>query len=240
MWTILPQHGQRSGGVRRRGSHPTHAARPARRRAGERTAARGRPGNSRTDCRFGPSAGSGASPHVWLAGQPALDPMAPLDDAASAIYSAFLVAEEGTASAFRAGSAGVVGEHGLPLSLDTDRGAHYIPAPAAGGEGDRSRLTQLGQGRTPVFASCPSRLIRRIRRPQARPSQAAGFARMRSEDCGTGGSSRPYRIGWSRNWRGKHRHPSGRRDKARVASTTQHGGVNLAYLLCATSRNRSE
>jgi hypothetical protein len=69
------------------GSAPPHAAAP---------------GNSPNDCRFGPSAGSGASPHVWLAGQPALDPMAPLDDAASAIYSAFLVAEEGTASAFRA------------------------------------------------------------------------------------------------------------------------------------------
>jgi hypothetical protein len=44
MWTIPPQHGQRSSGVRRRGSHTTYAARPARRRAGERTAARGRAG----------------------------------------------------------------------------------------------------------------------------------------------------------------------------------------------------
>ena len=48
------------------GSAPPHAAAP---------------GNSRPDCRFGPAAGSGASPHVW-----ALDPMAPQDDAASAIY----------------------------------------------------------------------------------------------------------------------------------------------------------
>jgi len=48
------------------GSAPPHAAAP---------------GNSRPDCHFGPAASSGASPHVW-----ALDPMAPKDDAASAIY----------------------------------------------------------------------------------------------------------------------------------------------------------
>ena len=39
-----------------------------------------------------------ASRHVWLAGQPALDLVVTLDDATSAIYSAILVEEEGTAS----------------------------------------------------------------------------------------------------------------------------------------------
>ena len=53
-------------------------------------------------CCIGPSAGSGGAPHVWLAGQPAVDLIGPLDAAASAIYAAFLVAEEGTAATFRA------------------------------------------------------------------------------------------------------------------------------------------
>jgi len=51
--------------------------------------------------------------HVWLAGQPALDLIVTLDDATSAIYSAFLIEEEGTASTFRA-LMEVFGSHGLP------------------------------------------------------------------------------------------------------------------------------
>jgi len=81
---------------------------------------------------------------VWLAGQPALDLIVTLDDATSAIYSAFLVDEEGTASTFRA-LGEVFGEHGLPLSLYTDRGSHYFHTPAAGGKVDRSRPTQVGR-----------------------------------------------------------------------------------------------
>ena len=42
------------------------------------------------------------SRHAWLEGQPALDLIVTLDDATGAIYSAFLVEEEGTASTFRA------------------------------------------------------------------------------------------------------------------------------------------
>ena len=42
------------------------------------------------------------SRHEWLAGQPALDLIVTLDDATGAIYSAFLVEEEGTDSTFRA------------------------------------------------------------------------------------------------------------------------------------------
>ncbi|MBA2705384.1 MAG: ISNCY family transposase [Blastocatellia bacterium] len=84
------------------------------------------------------------SKHVWLAGQPALDLIVTLDDATSQIFSAFLIEEEGTASTFRA-LAEVFGAHGLPLSLYTDRGSHYFHTPAAGGEVDRSRPTQVGR-----------------------------------------------------------------------------------------------
>lgn len=85
-----------------------------------------------------------ASRHAWLGGQPALDLIVTLDDATSAILSAFLVEEEGTASTFRA-LEDVFGRHGLPLSLYTDRGSHYFYTPEAGGKVDRSRLTQVGR-----------------------------------------------------------------------------------------------
>ena len=55
-----------------------------------------------------------------------------LDDATSAIYSAILVAEEGTASAF-AGLAETIAAHGLPCALYTDRGSHCFHTPEAGG-----------------------------------------------------------------------------------------------------------
>ena len=83
------------------------------------------------------------SRHVWLEGQPALDLIVTLDDATGAIYSAFLVEEEGTASTFRALKA--FGAHGLPMSLYTDRGSHYFHTAEAGGKIDRSRLTQVGR-----------------------------------------------------------------------------------------------
>ena len=84
------------------------------------------------------------SRHAWLEGRPPLDLIVTLDDATSEIYSAFLVAEEGTASTFRALKE-VFGNHGLPMSLYTDRGGHYFFTPEAGGEVDRHRLTQVGR-----------------------------------------------------------------------------------------------
>jgi transposase len=84
------------------------------------------------------------SRHEWLAGVPACDLIATLDDATSALYSAFLVEEEGTASTFR-GLLEVFGEHGLPLSLYTDRGSHYFLTPKAGGPVDREQPTQVGR-----------------------------------------------------------------------------------------------
>jgi transposase len=84
------------------------------------------------------------SRHAWLGGQPALDLIVTMDDATSAILSAFLVEEEGTASTLRALTE-VFGQHGLPLSLYTDRGSHYFYTPEAGGKVDRSNLTQVGR-----------------------------------------------------------------------------------------------
>ena len=84
------------------------------------------------------------SRHEWLAARPALDLIVTMDDATNEIYSAFLVAEEGTASTFR-GLGEVFGAHGLPLSLYTDRGSHYFLTPEAGGPVDRQRLTQVGR-----------------------------------------------------------------------------------------------
>src|SRR6202034_1472855 len=83
------------------------------------------------------------SRHEWLEGQPALDLIVTLDDATGAIYSAFLIEEEGTASTFRALKE-VFSEHGLPMSLYTDRGAHYFRTTKAG-EIDRSHPTQVGR-----------------------------------------------------------------------------------------------
>ena len=84
------------------------------------------------------------SRHVWLAGQPALDLIVTMDDATSAILSAFLVEEEGTASTFRA-LREVFERHGLPLSLYTDRGAHYFHTMEAGEKAGRAGLTQVGR-----------------------------------------------------------------------------------------------
>ena len=84
------------------------------------------------------------SRHAWLEGHPPLDLIVTLDDATSAILSAFLVEEEGTTSTLR-GLMEVFERHGLPSSLYTDRGSHYFYTPEAGGEVDRSRLTQVGR-----------------------------------------------------------------------------------------------
>lgn len=84
------------------------------------------------------------SRHAWLAGQQPLDLIATLDDASSAIYSAFLVEEEGTASTFHA-LLEVFIDHGLPCSLYTDRGSHYFLTPQGGGKVARDQPTQVGR-----------------------------------------------------------------------------------------------
>jgi hypothetical protein len=103
------------------------------------------------------------SRHAWLEGQGALDLIVTTDDATGAIYSAFLVEDEGTASTFRA-LMEVFGKHGLPMSLYTDRGAHYFHTPKAGGEIDRGHPTQVGRppGRSPGSELSISGPIRRV------------------------------------------------------------------------------
>jgi transposase len=98
------------------------------------------------------------SRHAWLEGQPALDLIVTLDDATGEIYSAFLVEEEGTASTFQALKE-VFSRHGLPMSLDTDRGAHYFHTAKAGAI-DREQPTQVGRalarlGVEPIGAYSP-------------------------------------------------------------------------------------
>jgi transposase len=84
-----------------------------------------------------------ASRHVWLPGQQH-DLVVTLDDATSAIHSAFLVEEEGTASSFR-GLREVVARHGLFCALYTDRGSHYFHTPKAGEKVSKRQLTQVGR-----------------------------------------------------------------------------------------------
>jgi transposase len=83
------------------------------------------------------------SRHAWLEGEAPLDLIVTMDDATGAIYSAFLIEEEGTASTFRALNE-VFSAHGLPMSLYTDRGTHYFHA-AKAGEIDRGHPTQVGR-----------------------------------------------------------------------------------------------
>ena len=85
-----------------------------------------------------------AARHAWLAGQPPLDLVVTLDDATSEVYSAILVAEEGTASSLRA-LAEVVADRGLFCSLYTDRAGHYFHTPSAGAKVDRRHPTQVGR-----------------------------------------------------------------------------------------------
>lgn len=84
------------------------------------------------------------SRHAWLEGQEPLDLIVTMDDATSTIYSAFLTAEEGTASSFQGLSETFVAK-GLPSSLYTDRGSHYFHTPKAGEKVDKHRLTQVGR-----------------------------------------------------------------------------------------------
>ena len=103
----------------------------------------GAPAQARAPSAAGDDAASDGSRHEWLEGQPALDLIVTLDDATGAIYSAFLVEEEGTDSTFRALKEGF-SKHGLPMSLYTDRGSHYFQTTKAG-EIDRDHPTQVGR-----------------------------------------------------------------------------------------------
>jgi len=85
-----------------------------------------------------------ASRFPWLEGEVQHDLVVTLDDATSGIYSAFLVAEEGTASTMR-GLGEVIARHGLFCELYTDRGSHYFYTPKAGEPVSRRVPTQVGR-----------------------------------------------------------------------------------------------
>lgn len=85
-----------------------------------------------------------ASRFAWLGGEAQHDLVVTMDDATSAVYSMFLVAEEGTASTLR-GLGEVIGRHGLFCELYTDRGSHYFYTPKAGEAVSRSQPTQVGR-----------------------------------------------------------------------------------------------
>jgi transposase len=85
------------------------------------------------------------STHAWLPGDGRkYDLVVTMEDATSALYSAFLVDEESTASSFH-GLREVVAGHGLFCSLYTDRGSHYFFTPEAGGRVSKTMLTQVGR-----------------------------------------------------------------------------------------------
>ena len=81
------------------------------------------------------------STHEWVPGCQ-WDLIVTLDDATSALYSAFFVEEEGTLSSLR-GLQEVMETKGLFSSLYTDRGSHYWHTDEAGGNVDKIRLTQV-------------------------------------------------------------------------------------------------
>jgi transposase len=86
-----------------------------------------------------------ASTHAWLPDDTRkYDLVVTMEDATSALYSAFLVDEEGTASSLQ-GLREVVATHGLFCSLYTDRGSHYFVTPEAGGKVSKTTLTQVGR-----------------------------------------------------------------------------------------------
>jgi hypothetical protein len=79
---------------------------------------------------------------AWLPGDDRQDDLVvTLDDATSAVYSGFVVAEGGTASSFRALTE-VIDQHGLFCELYTDRGSHYFHTPKAGEPVSKSVQTQ--------------------------------------------------------------------------------------------------
>jgi len=134
---LVSHHGfGRSYGWTKSVLHASGLVRPAKRRGAHRKKRPRRPYEGMLLHQDG-------STHDWVAGE-SWDLIVTMDDATSAICSAFFCEEEGTASSFR-GLLDVFTEHGLPCALYTDRGSHYFYTPEAGGKVDKTRLTQVGR-----------------------------------------------------------------------------------------------
>ena len=84
------------------------------------------------------------SRHAWLSGLAPLDLVITLDDATSAIYSASLVAEEGTASTF-AGLAETIAAHGLPCASTPTAAATTFTRPRRAARWRSGVPTQVGR-----------------------------------------------------------------------------------------------
>ena len=86
-----------------------------------------------------------ASTHRWIGALGHdLDLVVTMDDATGAIYSAFLVEEEGTMSSFL-GLQETIAAQGLFGSFYTDRGAHYFFTRKDESKVDKKELTQVGR-----------------------------------------------------------------------------------------------
>ena len=83
------------------------------------------------------------SSHAWLAGRPPLDLVVTLDDATARIYSAILVAEEGTMSSFL-GLAETIAAPAL-VALHRSRQSLSFYTPQAGGKVAKAAHTQVGR-----------------------------------------------------------------------------------------------
>jgi transposase len=135
---LVERHGYKLGyTVTRLALQRSGLVRPARRRGAHRRKRPRRP-------MAGMMLHQDGSSHVWLQGHAPLDLIVTMDDATSEIYSAFLVAEEGTASSFR-GLAETIARKGLFCALYTDRGSHYFHTPEAGAKVSKTQLTQVGR-----------------------------------------------------------------------------------------------
>lgn len=89
-----------------------------------------------------------ASKHRWIGALGHdLDLVVTMDDATGAIYSAFLVEEEGTMSSFL-GLQETIAAQGLFGSLYTDRGGHYFFTRKGESKVDKKELTQVGRALT--------------------------------------------------------------------------------------------
>ncbi len=115
-----------------------------------------------------------ASRFAWLPGDARqYDLVVTLDEATSAIYSAFVVEEEGTQSSLR-GLAEVIEKHGLFCELYTDRGSHYFHTPKAGDPVSKAVRTQVGRGGAAPLAQLGIRHIAAYS-PEARGRSERAF-----------------------------------------------------------------